>query len=77
MDSALRANATTNQAIPAKPYLQKFGAGNILAAGLQGATAGLGAYSPGAPKSSTAGTFGATAGWATPLDPAFSPNGFM
>ncbi len=44
MNSALQANSTSNQAVPMKPYMQKMGFGNFLAAGLQGAVTGIGAY---------------------------------
>lgn len=77
MNSAMQANSTSNQAVPMKPYMQSMGFGNFLSAGLQGAQAGMGAYSPG-PKQPSGGLFGggSSAGNATPLPPVnnFNPS---
>lgn len=48
MDSMLRAQSISNQAIPQKPTLQKFGWGNVLSGALKGASAGLGSMGGGA-----------------------------
>ena len=56
-DTAMRANSTTNQAIPMKPYLQKFGWGNVLSGVLTGLGTGLGAIGGGA------WVFGGGGGW--------------
>lgn len=55
VDSSMRANSITNQAIPQKPFMQKFGLMNVLAAGIQGAQAGFGAYHPSTNIASTNG----------------------
>lgn len=61
-DTMLQAQSTSNQAIPMKPFMQKFGMMNLLSAGLSGASAGMGAYNPGAGVAKPADLFGGTGG---------------
>lgn len=44
MDNALRANSISNQAVPAQPYMQQFGAGDVLMGIGQGVASGIGSF---------------------------------